>query len=61
MTEYPRVHISPGWLRGSVRPLSGSMTLTSTCGIARPTVDTRRSMESSTLVCVDTGDVSVIP
>ena len=47
--------------RGSTRPVSGSMTLISTCGWTRPTVETRRSMSSSAVVWVDTGDVSVMP
>ena len=41
------MHSSPGVPRGTVRPVSGSMTLTSRCGPTRPTVDTRRSSESS--------------
>jgi hypothetical protein len=37
------------------------MILTSRCGPTRPTVDTRRSIESSKRVWVDTGEVSVMP
>ena len=47
--------------RGTVRPVSGSMTFTSRCGPTRPTVDTRRSSESSARVWVETGEVSVMP
>jgi hypothetical protein len=35
--------------------------LTSTCGCTRPTVATRFSSGSSARVCVDTGEVSVMP
>ncbi len=52
---------SPGVPRGTVNPVAGSMILTSTCGWTWPTVETRRSRESSTRVWVDTGEVSVIP
>ena len=55
------MHSSPASPRGSVTPVTGSTTLTSTCGCTVPTVDTRRSRSSSRLVCVDTGDVSVMP
>jgi hypothetical protein len=37
------------------------MILISTSGPTRPTLPTRRSSVSSLRVCVDTGDVSVIP
>ena len=52
---------SPGSPTGTGSPESGSVTLISTCGCTLPTVDTRRSSESSAPVCVDTGEVSVIP
>jgi hypothetical protein len=55
------VHSSPATPRGTVSPVSGSTTLLSRCGCVRPTVDTRRSSESSALVWVDTGEVSVMP
>ena len=55
------MHSSPGVPRGTALPVAGSMTLTSMCGPTRPTVATRRSIESSTRVWVDTGDVSVMP
>src|SRR5206468_2448402 len=52
---------STGSPRGTAFPVEGSTILHSTCGNARPTVDTRFSSGSSTVVMVDTGDVSVIP
>ena len=52
---------SPGIPRGTVSPVSGSTTFTSTCGWTMPTVDTRRSRSSSRVVWVETGDVSVMP
>jgi hypothetical protein len=55
------VHCSPGVPRGTTAPVSGSTTLISTCGCARPTVPTRFSSGSSAAVCVETGEVSVIP
>ena len=61
ITLYPRVQNSPGSPRGTTRPVSGSTTFTSTCGCTAPTVDTRRSRSSSGRVCVDTGEVSVMP
>jgi hypothetical protein len=47
--------------RGTTAPVSGSTTLISTCGCMRPMVPTRFSSGSSGAVCVDTGDVSVMP
>ena len=52
---------SPGSPHGTTSPVSGSTTFTSMCGPGRPTVETRRSSESSARVCVDTGEVSVMP
>ena len=52
---------SPGTPRGTVVPDSGSTILISTCGCTRPTVDTRRSSESSARVWVEIGEVSVMP
>ena len=56
-----RTGIMAGSPRGTVSPVSGSTIFTSRCGPTRPTVDTRRSSESSTRVWVDTGEVSVMP
>lgn len=61
ITEYPRVHSSPGVPRGTVSPVAGSTIFTSVCGCTRPTVETRRSSSSSYRVWADTGDVSVMP
>ena len=47
--------------RGASRPVSGSAIFTSTCGSARPTVETRRSRLSCVRVMVITGEVSVRP
>ena len=61
MTEYPRVQNSPGTPRDTILPISGSMTLTSTCGWTQPTVVTRFSRASSVFDWQETGEVSVIP
>ena len=50
-----------GIMAGSPCPVEGSTTLISTCGCTRPTVPTCFSRGSSVVVCVVTGDVSVIP
>ena len=42
-------------------PVAGSTILISMCGITWPTVPQRCSSVSSSAVCVDTGEVSVIP
>ena len=55
------MHTSPGPLRATVRPVAGSTTLISTCGMTVPTVDTLRCRSSSRRVMVDTGEVSVMP
>jgi hypothetical protein len=55
------VQYSPGVPRGTVSPVSGSTIFDSTCGSTRPTVLTRRPTGSVVLVCVETGEVSVIP
>ena len=41
--------------------MTGSTTLTSTCGCTRPTVFTRLSIGSSGAVWVESGEVSVMP
>ena len=45
----------------TIAPVFGSAMRISTCGCTRPTVSVRWARESSGSVCVDTGDVSVIP
>ena len=55
------MQISPGTPTGAVRPETGSTILASVCGIAVPTVLTRRSMSSSRSLMNDTGAVSVMP
>ena len=55
------MHTSPESPRRTGRLVPASTTLTSTCGPARPTVDTRRFSGSSNRVCVATGEVSVMP
>ena len=52
---------SPVSPRSSVSPVVESATRISTCGCARPTVAVRWCSESSGNVCVDTGEVSVMP
>ena len=55
------VQNSPGSLSPTVSPVSGSMILISMWGRTRPTVPTFLSSGSSGEVCVDTGEVSVMP
>ena len=52
---------SPGSPRGTTSRVTGSTIWISRCGPTRPTVPTFFSNGSRGEVCVDTGEVSVIP
>ena len=55
------MHCSPGVPRGTILPVTGSTIFISTCGCTRPAVVTCSSGDSSEAVCVETGEVSVMP